>query len=141
MVTIGTAPDYGYDVERYRGQGLSPFAVCPDFTTTAEDELALWLTTRFGLHGRFAGCAVYLPLTLRPWLLRTATLTCLEDALLEAAGVPVQGPPQSVLFSPGAGTVWQALSSAGALTAAGFLCRPATPLGATSAPGDCRRRA
>lgn len=100
-VVPGTAPGYGYDVERFRGQGASSFAVRPDLTRPAGDGLSRWLTARYGLHGRFAGRTAYLPISHRPWPLHPAALVHCEDSLLEAAGFPVQDPPESVLFSPG----------------------------------------
>jgi uncharacterized protein len=100
-MATGAVPGYGYDVERFRGQGASSFAVRPDLARTAGDELSRWLTARFGLHGRFAGRTAYLPLSHRPWPLHPAALVHCEDSLLAAAGFPVQGPPESVLYSPG----------------------------------------
>jgi uncharacterized protein YqjF (DUF2071 family) len=97
----GPAPGYGYDVERRRGPAVSRFAVRPDFGREAADPLSLWLTARFGLHHRLAGRTLYLPNTHRPWPLHPATLSRLEDGLLPAAGFTVEGPPESVLFSPG----------------------------------------
>ncbi|MFD1214134.1 YqjF family protein [Arthrobacter sp. GCM10027362] len=103
-LTRDPAPGYGYDVDRYRGQAASSFAVRPDLAREAGDRLSLWLTARFGLHSRFAGRTVYLPNSHRPWPLHPAALTRLEDALVAAAGIAVGGPPESVLFSPGVRT-------------------------------------
>ncbi len=100
----GGQREYGYDVVRYRRQAVSRFAVRPDTDSTADDRLSLELTARFGLHSTFAGRTIYIPNTHTPWLLHPATLTEFDDGLLGAAGLPVQGPPASVLFSPGVQT-------------------------------------
>lgn len=100
-VTGGPGGGYGYDVERYRGQAGSSFAVRPDRSEQADDELSVELTARFGLHSRFAGRTIYIPVTHRPWPLHPATPTRLADGLVAAAGIGVAGPPDSVLFSPG----------------------------------------
>lgn len=97
----GTDEGVGYLVERRRGGAGSRFAVRPDRTEQADDEVSLELTARFGLHHRFAGRTVYVPVSHRPWPLHPATPTHLEDGLLRAAGLEVHGPPDSVLFSPG----------------------------------------
>jgi len=97
----GPAQGCGYDVERRRGTAASRFAVLPDLGREAADPLSLWLTARFGLHHRLAGRTLYLPNAHRPWPLHPAVLGRLEDGLLAAAGFAVQGPPDSVLFSPG----------------------------------------
>ena len=102
----GAVPTYGYDVERRHGQGTSSFAVRPDPARRADDELSLWLTQRFGLHWRFAGRTAFIPISHQPWPLQPAALIHHgeEDALLETAGFPIGGPPESVLFSPGVRT-------------------------------------
>ncbi|MHA7284075.1 YqjF family protein [Arthrobacter sp. TMS2-4] len=100
----GARREYGYDVVRYRGQASSRFTVRPDTGTTAEDSLSLELTARFGLHSVLAGRTLYIPNTHAPWALHPANLTELDDGLLAAAGLRVDGPPESVLFSPGVQT-------------------------------------
>ncbi|WP_104181424.1 YqjF family protein [Arthrobacter sp. B0490] len=100
----GTQQEYGYAVERYRNQAGSRFAVRPDPEATAEDTLSLELTARFGLHSTLGGRTLYIPNTHTPWPLRPATLTEFDDGLLAAAGLRVEGPPESVLFSPGVQT-------------------------------------
>ena len=97
---------WGYEVERCRGQATSSFAVRPDLTTQADDAVSLELSARFGMHVRCAGRTVFLPVTHRPWSLHPAELLHLEDGLLDAAGLHVGGPPESVLFSPGVRTVF-----------------------------------
>ncbi|MDQ0736253.1 YqjF family protein [Arthrobacter agilis] len=100
----GARRDYGYAVERYGHQATSRFAVRPATGVTAEDTLSLELTARFGLHSTFGRRTLYIPNTHSPWPLRPATLTELDDGLLAAAGIHVEGPPESVLFSPGVQT-------------------------------------
>lgn len=104
--TDGSAPVCGYDVERYRRQAGTSFAVRPDRSVQADDELSLELTARFGAHIRLAGRTFFLPVSHRPWPLHPAELVHLDDGLLGAAGLEVAGPPESVLFSPGVDTVF-----------------------------------
>lgn len=99
---------YGYDVRRFRGQGHSTFAVRPDFSRQAADPLSLELTARFGAHARIAGRTLFVPNSHRPWPLHPASLASLDDGLAPAAGFPVSGPPESVLFSPGVRTIFGA---------------------------------
>lgn len=100
------AAEYGYDVGRRGGGARSRFAVRPDLERQAIDPLSLELTARFGLHARLAGRTVFIPNAHRPWPLHPAGLTQLEDQLVAAAGIPVTGPPESVLYSPGVRTVF-----------------------------------
>lgn len=104
LVTDGPVPGCGYDVERFRGQADSSFAVRPDLAREADDQLSLWLTARFGLYSRFAGRTLFLPNSHRPWPLHPATLTRFQDRLLTSAGFALEGQPESVLFSPGVRT-------------------------------------
>ncbi|MDG4798292.1 DUF2071 domain-containing protein [Micromonospora sp. WMMD1082] len=61
-----------------------------------------FLTARWGLHVRAHGRTIYLPNVHPPWPLRRAELCHLDDGLVAAAGLPApDGPPVSVLFSPG----------------------------------------
>lgn len=94
----------GYWVRRFRGGARSDFAVAPESDAEATDPLALHLTARFGLHTRFRGRTLYVPNTHTAWPLYRAELTQLEDQLVAAAGINVEGPPESVLFSPGVRT-------------------------------------
>lgn len=97
-------PRAGYWVRRFRGGARSDFAVVPEPDAEATDPLALHLTARFGLHTRFRGRTLYVPNTHTAWPLYRAELTQLEDQLVAAAGINVEGPPESVLFSPGVRT-------------------------------------
>lgn len=104
-LSAGERPgSYGYDVARYRGQASSRFAVEPDLARTADDTVSLELTARFGLHSAFGARTLYIPNTHTPWPLHPAKVTELDDGLLRAAGFSVDGPPDSVLFSPGVRT-------------------------------------
>ena len=59
---------------------------------------------RFGMHTRFGRRTLYVPNTHEPWPLRLAELHDLDDGLVAAAGIGVDGPPESVLYSPGVRT-------------------------------------
>ena len=96
----------GYDVERFGKQARSSFAVVPDYARQADDDLSLLLTARFGLHAAFAGRTVFIPNSHRPWPLYPARLTHFHDELVPAAGLPVEGPPDTVHYSPGVRTVF-----------------------------------
>lgn len=100
----GPDPGVGYDVRRRGGRTTSAFAVRPDRTVRADDELSVELTARFGLHGRFAGRTVHVPVLHEPWPLHPATATRVADGLVAAAGIDVAGPPASALYSPGVRT-------------------------------------
>ena len=94
----------GYWVRRFRGGPRSDFAVTPEPDVGATDPLSLHLTARFGLHTRFRGRTLYVPNTHSAWPLHRAQLISCEDQLVAAAGIDVEGPPESVLFSPGVRT-------------------------------------
>ncbi|WP_411376404.1 DUF2071 domain-containing protein [Arthrobacter sp. MPF02] len=47
------------------------------------------------------GRTIYIPNSHEPWPLYTAELHGFEDGLVAAAGIGVNGPPESILFSPG----------------------------------------
>jgi uncharacterized protein YqjF (DUF2071 family) len=66
-------------------------------------DLEHFLTARWGLHTAWYGGRVrYLPTEHPRWPLYRATLVCLEEDLLAAAGLPAPtGEPVSVLYSPG----------------------------------------
>lgn len=63
--------------------------------------LPLFLTARWGLFSRWYGRTAYAPVDHDAWQLRSARVLELSDDLVAAAGLPVQGPAPSVLFSPG----------------------------------------
>lgn len=94
-----------YVSRRWSASGDGPgfrLAVAVD-TTTADDELSLFLTARWGLFQRRFGRTLWLPNTHEPWLLHPARVLSLRDELVPAAGLPpVAGTPaESVLYSPG----------------------------------------
>ncbi|MFI5955165.1 YqjF family protein [Cryptosporangium sp. NPDC051539] len=66
-----------------------------------KDPLNDFLTARWGLHTSRRGTTIYLPNEHPAWPLRTATLEHLDETVLSAAGLAVEGPPPSVLFSDG----------------------------------------
>jgi uncharacterized protein YqjF (DUF2071 family) len=67
----------------------------------APDALAAFLTGRWGLHQNAFGHTRYWPNEHPAWPLHRADLLGWDDDLAAAAGLPVDGPPDSVLFSPG----------------------------------------
>lgn len=102
------------DVLRYRSHRRWPG---PDDARTAVDvrlgepvppgdELAEFLTARFGLHTRVGGRLLFVPNTHEPWPLHRAELLHLDDTLVATAGLPgvVDRSPDSVLVSPGVRT-------------------------------------
>ena len=95
----------GYSVRRFGAAGArSDFTVVPRLRTAASDPLSIFLTARFGMHGRFHGKTLYVPNTHHEWPLFAADVHRLSDELIAAAGIRVNGPPESVLYSPGVRT-------------------------------------
>lgn len=94
----------GYTVRRFRRGASTSFAVRPNRKIVAADPLSLNLTARFGLHSQLAGRTLFIPNTHVPWPLHPARVEFLDDGLLDAAGISVEGPPESVLYSPGVQT-------------------------------------
>ncbi|WP_426225196.1 YqjF family protein [Pseudarthrobacter sp. DSP2-3-2b1] len=94
----------GYSVRRFRGGARSEFAAIPELEGVATDPLSVHLTARFGLHTTFRGRTLYIPNTHSAWPLHQAEVTQLDDGIVNAAGIGVAGPPESVLFSPGVRT-------------------------------------
>lgn len=70
------------------------------------DDLAVFLTARWGLHASRGGRTRYIPNEHEPWQIVDAELLFLDDELLAAAGFPglADRAPDSVLFSPGVHT-------------------------------------
>ncbi len=101
---LGELP-VGYSVRRFgSGAARSDFGVVPKLHAAANDPLSIFLTARFGMHGRFHGKSVYVPNTHHEWPLFGADVHRLSDGLVAAAGINVTGPPESVLYSPGVRT-------------------------------------
>ena len=66
------------------------------------DELALFLTARWGLFSTwYGGTTAYAPVDHPAWPLHRAELLDLSDDLVEAAGLPRPEGPPHVLWSPG----------------------------------------
>ncbi|GAA3386250.1 YqjF family protein [Cryptosporangium minutisporangium] len=102
---VTRAPDGSYtyaSVRRWPDAGpRNAFTVVPGDPAPA-DPLNEFLTARWGLHTTHRGRTYYLPNEHPVWPLQSATLTDLDETLLAAAGLPTpDGPPPSVLFSPG----------------------------------------
>lgn len=73
------------------------------------DDLALFLTSRWGLHTRLAGRTWWMPNHHEPWALQHASLTRLTDDLVAGAGLVVTGPPDvPTMYAPGVHTVFGA---------------------------------
>jgi uncharacterized protein YqjF (DUF2071 family) len=69
--------------------------------------LERFLTARWGLHVDWYGRTLHLPNAHPAWPLHTARVHHLEEDLIRAAGLPApQGPPCSVLYSPGVPVVF-----------------------------------
>ncbi|BBH70087.1 hypothetical protein ACTI_67720 [Actinoplanes sp. OR16] len=69
---------------------------------TEPSPLEHFVTARWGLHTRAWGRSLHLPNEHPRWPLHHAELLSLDDTLLTAAGLPAfDGPPDSVLYSPG----------------------------------------
>ncbi|WP_240617833.1 YqjF family protein [Pseudarthrobacter sp. AG30] len=95
----------GYTVRRFGSTGArSDFVVVPKLREPATDSLSVFLTARFGMHGCFLGRTAYVPNTHQAWPLFHAEVRQLTDGLIGAAGITVDGPPDSVLYSPGVRT-------------------------------------
>jgi uncharacterized protein YqjF (DUF2071 family) len=70
-------------------------------------DLDVFLTARWGLHHQVAGRAVWTPNEHTTWPLRTADVVALDDDLVAAAGLTVDGlPPVPVRFTSGVQTVF-----------------------------------
>lgn len=71
------------------------------------DDLAVFLTARWGLHTERFGRTVWFPNFHEPWELHQARVTGLHDQLVRAAGLPTTGPPDvPTMFSAGVHTVF-----------------------------------
>ncbi|MDQ0665562.1 uncharacterized protein YqjF (DUF2071 family) [Arthrobacter ulcerisalmonis] len=106
-VAAGSSDEFplGYSVRRFGSSAArSDFTVVPRLHTAASDPLSVFLTARFGMHGSFHGRTLYVPNSHQAWPLFGAEVHQLSDGLVEAAGISVTGPPESVLYSPGVRT-------------------------------------
>ena len=59
-----------------------------DESAGGEEDLAAFLTARWGLHTAAWGRSMYIPNEHQPWTLRSAEVLLLDDGLLGAAGFP-----------------------------------------------------
>ncbi|MDO7882060.1 YqjF family protein [Salinibacterium soli] len=90
-----------YRADRHVGAGHSRLSIRPGAPLGESAPLDDFLTARWGLFARRWGRTHFLPNSHERWQLHSAELLSLDDSLLAAAGVPVSGAPESVLFSPG----------------------------------------
>lgn len=71
------------------------------------DDLAVFLTARWGLHSQRHGRTVWIANYHPPWVLQSARLVEFRDELVGAAGLPVSGLPDvATMFSPGVHVVF-----------------------------------
>ena len=89
-------------IRRWPERGVSSTVVMQVGERLVPNELAHFLTARWGLFSTFyGGRTVWAPVEHEPWPLYDATLLELSDELVEAAGLPApQGQPH-VMWSPG----------------------------------------
>ena len=66
-----------------------------------DEALAQFLTARWGLFSRWYGTTAHAPVDHPAWPLQGAELLELSDDLVAAAGLEVDGPPPSVLWTSG----------------------------------------
>ena len=93
------------------GRATSAFAVRAGAPIDEPTPLEHFLTARWGLHTRAWGRTLHMPNEHPRWPLHRAALLSLDDSLVPAAGLPpVDGPPVSVLYSPGVPVVFGAPS-------------------------------
>jgi uncharacterized protein YqjF (DUF2071 family) len=100
----------------YTGRRLPPerpasYRISVETGTELEQpgELETFLTARWGLHVDWYGRTLHLPNAHPTWPLHTARVRHLDENVIRAAGLPApQGPPCSVLYSPGVPVVFGA---------------------------------
>jgi uncharacterized protein YqjF (DUF2071 family) len=99
----GPDADLEYVTRRRRGGPASRLVLRPGPEIGQPTGLEAWLTSRWGLHTRFAGRTRYLTNEHEEWPLHRAEVVALDDDLVAAAGFPgvSDRPPDSVLWSPG----------------------------------------
>ena len=88
---------------RWPHRGLTSRVIVDVGESIAEpDDLAVFLTARWGLHARWGGRTAWIRNTHPPWQLLRATVVACDDQLVRAAGVAVSGHPDvPTLFSAG----------------------------------------
>ena len=77
-----------------------------DETPGGDEDLAAFLTARWGLHTALLGQSMFIPNEHEPWTLRAAEVLLLDDGLLSAAGFPdLSGrAPDHICFAEGVRT-------------------------------------
>lgn len=87
---------------------ITQVSVRPGHPVPPDEPLNDFLTARWGLHTRAFGRTLYVPNHHGPWPLRQAEILHLDDALVSTCGLPglTTRPPDSVLFSRGARTIF-----------------------------------
>jgi uncharacterized protein YqjF (DUF2071 family) len=97
-------------LRRWPQRGLrSDVAIEVGPAITHPDDLAMFLTARWGLHTRLGGRTWWMPNHHEPWTLHHASIERLNDNLVAGAGVAVAGPPDvATMYSPGVHTVFGA---------------------------------
>jgi len=72
----------------------------------SDEDLAAFVTARWGLHTMALGRSMFIPNEHEPWRLRSAEVLLLDDGLLAAAGLPelARRPPDHVCFAEGVRT-------------------------------------
>lgn len=102
--------DIEYTTRRHwpGNRGIGARIVVRPEPVVVRDDLATFLTARWGLHTHWAGSSLFVPVEHATWPLHTATLRHLEDDLVAAAGLPgiSDHEPDSVLWSAGVRTVF-----------------------------------
>ncbi len=93
---------------RWPGPGLSSTVAVRVGEPVPADDLATFLTARWGLHTAVLGRTRYVPNHHEVWNLRAAEVLLLNDTLLVAAGFPdlADRPPDHVCFSSGVRTTF-----------------------------------
>ena len=95
------------------GRATSAMTVRVGSPVAEPTPLEHFLTARWGLHTRAWGRTVHLPNEHPRWPLHRASLLSLDDTLVRATGLPApEGPPVSVLYSPGVPVVFGAPAAA-----------------------------
>jgi uncharacterized protein len=88
-----------------RGAASARIAVRPGAPLERPTPLDHFLTARWGLHHVLLGRPVWIPNRHAAWRLHDAELVALQDGLVAAAGVAIDGAPDvAVRFSPGVRT-------------------------------------
>jgi uncharacterized protein YqjF (DUF2071 family) len=118
-MSISTAADGAITYESARrgegglGGGAGPHSrirMRPGTADRSNDELAVFLTARWGLHASRLGRTLFIPNEHEPWTVVEAELLAIDDGILAAAGFTglAGRAPDSVLFSRGVHTAFGA---------------------------------